>query len=151
MLNSFRLFALALVVTVGLVGCGGSSSSDFKKDYAKQRSALRDFGNELLSTVSNSSGLSNAEGKKRFNELADKLSNLRDKFDKLSPPDNVKRAYENVKSGLKSLEAHLRDAATTVGNGDHAGARAAGVAIGKDLREIRPNNQEIVSKLGLKQ
>ncbi len=133
---------LAVVVAAGAVaGCGDSGSSstvptkaEYKKTYAALNSDINALGLAISTAFNKSSGKSNKQIAKEFNDLADRTRATSKKIDGATPPADpaIQKQQALLVTGLKVAADDLQAIAKASGKKD---LKAAGAAAGKFTRD----------------
>ena len=144
-----RSFAVALAVVALLVGgCGGGSN--FKKDYTKTDSQLRQLGVDLgsaLRTAKNSSDVALAT---KFDSFATRTRKIVSDLGKLKAPDKVKSDLTQLQAALTAIAGDMSAFATTARAHDKKAANAALQKLIRDAAPVRTASTTIRQKEGIK-
>ncbi len=146
---------LVLISTVALAACGGSSSEDKTKDFAKQfepiNTQLLATGAALGQEIQTAQGKSNAEIATAFSALATKVGAQLTALKATTPPDDLQPTVDALEAGLASAQQDLTDIADGATANDVAKVRAATVKLLKDSQTgIRDPRRKLVKATGIK-
>ena len=150
-----RMLVMA-TVAVALAGCGGgsdsgSSTSDFKKDFAKLDVQLKATGLAVGRAFQTAKGKTDAQVARDFDRVSNQVGAINDKLGKLTAPDAVKDDYETLQTNLSAIEGDLSDVAADARNHDAAKAKKDAATRVRDAAKIKPVANRVRKAVGLKQ
>jgi hypothetical protein len=144
-------FAAALVViALAVAGCGSSSSSNFKKDYTKTDTQLRQLGVDLASALRTAKGSTDVALATKFDSFATRSRKIADDLGKLKPPDKVKSDVTQLRGALTTIAGDMTAIAKTARAHDAKAARTATQTLVRDAAPVRAASTAIRNKEGIK-
>jgi hypothetical protein len=150
-LTRVRAFVPLLALACGLMllpGCGGGGGGDFKKEFAKQNSAIQALGPDLAKAIQEAPKKSEAANEAAFTALADRVKAINDALGKLKPASNVSGDFTSLKSGLTKVEGDVRDLVAAAKANDKAALVTAVRALLTDGAQVKSARQAIEAGAG---
>ena len=126
----------ALTLVVGVAGCGGDDSNQFREDYNAAVENLTEINSEIGSATAGGAGQSNAAIAKELDEIADAADTARGEIADLDPPEDAKQEFDKLLAALDSGVDDLRSMATAAKSGDSAKAQTAAQELVKSGQQI---------------
>ena len=90
----------ALALVVGVAGCGGDDSNQFREDYNAAVENLTDINSEIGSATAGGAGQSNAAIAKELDKIADAADTARGELADLDPPEDAKQEFDKLLAAL---------------------------------------------------
>jgi hypothetical protein len=122
-----------VALALALAGCG---ESEFEKDYKPLNDQLLEQVREYSKAIAAIPVRNPDQNGKAFGELAQDTGELQQKFDELSPPDDLRPDLDQMVSGLGDVQAALERIEKQAGEATGLTSRAA-------LRELNPGIREV--------
>ncbi len=126
----------ALALVVGVAGCGGDDSNQFREDYNAAVENLTEINSEIGSATAGGAGQSNAAIAKELDEIADAADTARGEIADLDPPEDAKQEFDKLLAALDTGVDDLRSMATAAKSGDSAKAQTAAQELVKSGQQI---------------
>jgi hypothetical protein len=138
--------AIFLLVLLAVAACGDDNNA-FKQDYNEAVRPLSVLGDDVGESLTRAAGESNEELATRYDNLAERLDEVRDNLSGLEPPDDVAPQFDELLAALGEGSKRLRALADVAEEGKPAEAREATGALiesGRRLREAERAFREAV-------
>ncbi len=139
----------AAVAALAVAGCG-NSSGNFKKDYTKTDTQLRQLGVDLGNALRTAKGSTDVALASKFDSYATRSRKIADDLGKLSPPDKVKSDVTQLRSALTTIAGDMSTIGRTARAHDAKAARAATQKLVADAAPVRAASTAIRNKEGIK-
>jgi Tfp pilus assembly protein PilP len=136
---------VALVVSLGVVACGGSDTDEKNKYVDQVNAAQQKFADAV--TKLNTGASSPAEAKQTFDQLDPLLSDVVSDLQAIDPPDEVKAEHEKLTTLIKDFQTDLKKNAADLGNGDISAAQKIATDASKLGTDFDQTIDDINSKL----
>jgi hypothetical protein len=141
-----RSIALAaLGATLLVAGCG--SDQGFIDDYNKATKPLTSLNRDIGGTVGGATKASNKTISKQFDSLADRADGVNADLAALSPPDNAKGAFSDLRGALHDATRDLREAAKAAKSSDSRGFQSATESLSKHGEQISQAENALQKKV----
>jgi hypothetical protein len=127
---------LALLALAAPIACGDNDNA-FKEDYNQAVEPLSSLGDDVGQSLSRASGESNKELASRYNDLADRMKEVRGNLARLDPPDDAQDELDALVASLRKGTKNLRSLADAARSGDPAEAQDAAAALVRTGQEIQ--------------
>ncbi len=147
--NLLRVLALIAVsaVAVPLAACGGDDSS--KDDYRKDARAIAD---KLQRDISTAQQSLNSQDERQIvtglNQFRTSLTEARNGFGELDPPDDFKDVHDKLVAELNTLEQDVQAVADAVEAKDQEQAQQAVQKMQADVQGLQQAGNEFDRKVG---
>ena len=129
-----RVLAAVCAVAVVVVGCGSSSSSDFRKKYNQVTRANASLPTDVNTAVTTASGKSDADLARRFSSLSDRTNRYVDQLQQLKPPSKAKDEYNAFLGSLRKIANDVSAISSAATSHDARKARASVQSLGTDAK-----------------
>lgn len=152
------LCAAAMVVGLGLAGCGSSKPSSttasqvaFKAGFATSQKEFRKLGTDLAKDITGAGARTDAELAKEFNRLATRAGQQADQLAALHAPAKYATRVSSLVAGFHGMKGDLAKIATAATNHDASSAEAATRQLLTDAAKIKTADVSLSKALGLPQ
>jgi outer membrane murein-binding lipoprotein Lpp len=139
-----------LLATALVAGCGSNSKSQFSSDFKPINDELLQLGSAVGQAVNNAAKTPDAVLAGEFLGFASRLQAIKDRIDKLKPPDDLKSDTKALADAGGRLVADLRAIGTAARNHQPAAARAATVSLVHDSQAAATARRALARKTGAK-
>jgi hypothetical protein len=146
----------ATVLLAVLAGCGGSSSSgtstaDFKKQYAPIDAQLKAAGTELGTAFKNATKKTDAQLAAELDAVTAHLDAATAKLAKLDPPNKVKDDFASARKQFDQVHADLVELTAAVRAHSSPRSKAGAEKTVSDSAVLKPTLNRIRRAVGLKE
>ena len=128
--------AAFLLALLALAACGDDNNA-FKQDYNEAVQPLSVLGDDVGKSLTRAAGESNEELATRYDNLAERLDEVRDNLSGLEPPDDAEPQFEELQAALAEGSKRLRALADTAEEGKPSEAQEAAGALVESGRRLR--------------
>jgi hypothetical protein len=150
--NSKRAASGAIMLTLAVAGCGGSSApslSNFKTGFKNDKATFRQLGLDLQKAITSAQSKTDAQLATEIGALASRASQQASAIAKLNPPAKYKADTQKLTAGFRAVAADLRAISAAAVKHDAAKAKRATETLLADAAKVKTSDDAITTGLGL--
>lgn len=144
----------AMLLTVALAGCGGSSGpslSAFKTGFAADKVQFRQLGADLGAALQSAAKKTDAEIAAEFGALSARGTQQAAQLRKLNPPAKFKSDLDQLAASFDTVATDLHTIAGDATASNAAAAKAASETLVVHSATVKTIDRSLTAKLGLPQ
>ena len=136
---------LAALAVTGIAACGGDDGDDqaFQDDFPALSERISALGEEAGNTIQNAENASDQELANEFDDLAQRLGELRQELQDLEPPEDLADERDDLASAMAQVRSSLDDIASAAEESDPEAAREATLELIDRSEELRDARQAL--------
>jgi hypothetical protein len=126
----------ALALMPCLAACGESEEEAYSKAFRPLNKRILDLGDQVGDAVNGASEKSDQEIEEEFGRIARSTADAARKVDALEPPDDLKRANDDLVGALRAARDDLRGIEKAADEHDADAARRATIKLVDDSKDV---------------